>query len=174
MGLKKAFKYLLVCLFIIFIIGFLLPEKLVIPVKGATDKDWNHATFWFEPWGKSGVHKGIDVFAPNGAPVISATYGLVVFRGELSIGGKAIAILGPKWRIHYYAHLNEFDETAGSLIASSDQIGTVGNTGNAKGKPPHLHYTILSLVPYPWRWDDSTQGWKKMFFINPSEKLLAR
>jgi len=170
----KVVKTILVCVFAILIVGFLLPDNLVIPVKGATTKDWNHKTFWFEPWGKSGVHKGIDIFAAKGTPVISATYGIVIFKGELSVGGKAIATLGPKWRIHYYAHLNDFDESAGNFIKSSDQIGTVGDSGNAKGKPPHLHYTILSLVPYPWRWDESTQGWKKMFFINPSEKLLSQ
>ena len=174
MRIKKAFKVVFVCIVSILIVGFLLPEKLVIPVKDATDKDWNHATFWFEPWGKSGVHKGIDIFAPKGTPVISATYGVVIFKGELSIGGKVIAILGPRWRIHYYAHLDDFNDKAGRFITTNDQIATVGGSGNAKGKPPHLHYSILSLVPYPWRWDNSTQGWKKMFFMNPSEKLLAQ
>ncbi len=32
---------------VILLIGFALPEKLVIPVQGATMKDWNHDTFWF-------------------------------------------------------------------------------------------------------------------------------
>jgi peptidoglycan LD-endopeptidase LytH len=58
--------------------GLLLPEKLIIPVKGATKADWNSKSFWFSPWGKSGVHKGIDIFAKEGTPVISACSGLVV------------------------------------------------------------------------------------------------
>ena len=63
------------------LLGFTLPEKLVIPVRNATRKDWNRQSFWYEPWGKSGVHKGIDIFAPEGREVLAATGGLVVWRG---------------------------------------------------------------------------------------------
>lgn len=152
--------------------GFILPEKLVIPVQGASEQDWNHQTFWHEPWGKSGVHKGIDIFSSAGTPVISSTYGIVVFKGKIKLGGNVIAVLGPKWRVHYYAHLKNFNVTAGSIVKKSELIGSVGNSGNAKGKPPHLHYSIITLIPYLWRWDTSTQGWKKIFILNPSERLL--
>ncbi len=63
-------------------LGYLVPERLVIPVAGATTSDWNDATFWYEPWGASGVHKGIDIFAPKGKDVLAATGGLVVFSGN--------------------------------------------------------------------------------------------
>ena len=42
--------------------GLLIPERAVIPVEGATPRDWNAKSFWYEPWGISGVHKGIDIF----------------------------------------------------------------------------------------------------------------
>lgn len=155
----------------ILIIGFLLPETPVIPVKGATAQDWNKNTFWYEPWGKSGVHKGIDIFSPMGTPVIASSYGVVLFTGRIKLGGNVIVILGPKWRIHYYAHLQDIDTTMGALVSTSQAIGTLGDSGNARGKPPHLHYAILSIVPYFWRWDTSTQGWKKTFFLNPAEYL---
>ncbi|AWQ85141.1 hypothetical protein CSC33_4941 [Pseudomonas aeruginosa] len=58
-----------------------LPEWPRIPVEGASARDWNPRTFWFEPWGRSGVHKGIDIFARSGTPVRSASYGLVLYRG---------------------------------------------------------------------------------------------
>ncbi|HEB59025.1 MAG TPA: M23 family peptidase, partial [Gammaproteobacteria bacterium] len=35
------------------------------------------------------------------------------------------------------------------------------------------HYSILTLIPYPWRWDASPQGWKKMFYLDPSIRLLS-
>ena len=156
----------------IFTAPFLLPEKLAIPVEGASAQDWNHQTFWHEPWGSSGVHKGIDIFAPAATPVIASTYGLVVFRGNIALGGNVVIVLGPKWRFHYYAHLKDFNVKPGSVVTSSEMIGLVGNSGNAKGKPPHLHYSIITLIPYLWRGDSSTQGWKKIFILNPSEILL--
>ena len=173
MEIGKKTKLGIVTSVCVLLLGFILPEGLVIPVQGSSDQDWNHKTFWHEPWGRSGVHKGIDIFSPVGRPVVSATYGVVVFKGNLELGGKVIIVLGPKWRIHYYAHLDRFNVSVGSLVGSSEMIGSVGNSGNAKGKPPHLHYSILTLLPYIWRWDTSTQGWKKIFFLNPSDKLLG-
>jgi len=173
MRLNKKFITAITITLAILLAGFILPEKLIVPVKNATAKDWNHSTFWFKPWGKSGVHKGIDIFAPMGTPVIASTYGIVLFTGKFELGGNVIAILGPKWRIHYYAHLDSIDTRFGALIGTSKTLGTLGDSGNAKGKPPHLHYTILSVVPYAWRWDNTVQGWKKMFFLNPSEQLIG-
>lgn len=154
------------------IAGYLLPEQTVIPVKNATQHDWNHATFWHYPWGKSGVHKGIDIFAPVNTAVISSVYGIVIYSGELGIGGNVVAVLGPKWRIHYYAHLKEINASFGKLVSTAENIGTIGKSGNAINRPPHLHYTILSLFPQVWRWDSSRQGWKKIFCLNPTEILL--
>lgn len=153
-------------------LGLLVPETTVIPVHGASARDWNANSFWYEPWGASGVHKGIDIFASTGTPLLSATHGIVLFRGDLPLGGKVVAVLGPKWRLHYYAHLNSSAVSPGTLVAAGEAIGEVGDSGNAKGKPPHLHYSVISLIPYLWRWDGSTQGWKKIFFLDPG--LLLR
>ena len=153
--------------------GFLLPERLVIPVAGATAADWNHETFWYEPWGPSGVHKGIDIFAPEGRPIIAATPGLVVYAGDLGRGGLSVAVLGPKWRIHYYAHLSRSEAAVGDWVGGGETLGAVGTTGNAAGKPAHLHYSILTLVPYPWRVRWVSQGWLLPIFLDPHEKLTA-
>ena len=144
----------------------------MIPVEQASKQDWNHQTFWHEPWGASKVHKGIDIFAPTRRNVVAASYGVVIYKTNLKLGGNVIAVLGPKWRIHYYAHLDQTKVTIGSFLNGGEIIGTVGNTGNAKGKPPHLHYSLITLLPYLTRWDSSTQGWLKIFFLNPSERLL--
>lgn len=154
--------------------GFMLPERTQIPVLGATKQDWNAQSFWFEPWGKSGVHKGIDIFADLGTDVISTTDGLVIYTGNTNLGGKVVAVLGPKWRLHYFAHLDTIRTSALSLSGSGSSIGTVGDSGNAKGKPPHLHYSIVRLFPAPWAIDSSTQGYKKAFFIDPNAYLGGR
>lgn len=149
-------------------LGLLLPGRGAVPVENATHKDWNANSFWYSPWGKSGVHKGIDIFAPKGTRVISSSYGLVIFTGNIKLGGNVVAVLGPKWRIYYYAHLQNINAKTFDLAGKGDIIGGVGDSGNAKGKPPHLHYSVFSLLPYPWRLSSDTQGWKKMFFMNPT------
>ncbi|MES2889624.1 MAG: M23 family metallopeptidase [Pseudomonadota bacterium] len=155
-------------------LGFALPENAQIPVAGATPKDWNHQSFWYEPWGPSGVHKGIDVFAPRGRNVVSAVPGVVIFQGSRGRGGNVVAVLGPKWRVHYYAHLADGEEPSPRFLARGEKLGLVGTTGNAAGKPPHLHYAVVSLIPLPWRYNGSApQGWKQMFFLDPGALLLG-
>ncbi|MFT3808219.1 M23 family metallopeptidase [Arenimonas sp.] len=160
--------------FIVLAIGLSLPERCLVPVEGATSRDWNPDAFWYEPWGKSGVHKGIDIFAVEGRPVVAATSGLVVYRGEWSQGGNVVLVLGPKWRIHYYAHLSRFADEDPWLVHSGERLGDVGRTGNAANKPPHLHYSVVSLVPLPWRITRETQGWKRMFYLDPDGLLAPR
>ena len=152
--------------------GFVIPEDIKIPVEGASQNDWNKDSFWYEPWGKSGVHKGIDIFAAKGTKLFSSSNGLVLYSGTLARGGKVVVVLGPKWRVHYYAHLDSIHTDMLSLVTPDTLIGTVGDTGNAKTTPPHLHYSIVTLIPNPFRIDSSTQGWKKMLYLDPGKLLL--
>ena len=99
----------------IVVIGMLLPQNLKMPVVGASNNDYNHETFWYEGWGTSIVHKGVDVFAKKGTRINSATWGLVLTTAERGKGGKFVVILGPKWRLHYYAHLDEIRTSPFSL-----------------------------------------------------------
>lgn len=161
----------LIVILIITIIGLAIPENFKMPVVGATTNSYNQKSFWYYPWGKSGTHKGVDIFAKRGTSVISSTKGLVVYCGQISMGGNVIAVLGPKWRIHYYAHLDTIKTSTFSFVGNNDTIGNVGTSGNAKGKTPHLHYTISTLIPYLWRIDKDHQAWKKMFYLNPIENL---
>lgn len=158
---------------LVVLIGLLIPERLTIPVQGASVTDWNKDTFWFEPWGESGVHKGIDIFAPQGKNVVAATGGLVLFRGSNRLGGNIVLALGPKWRFHYYAHMDSSTVSFGDFVSRGESIGTVGTSGNAAGKQPHLHYVILTAIPYPWLADTTSQGWKKMFYLDPNARLRA-
>lgn len=158
----------------VLVTGFLLPERPAIPVDGADENDWNHQTFWHAPWGASGVHHGIDIFAAEGTPVIAATGGFVVYRGELGRGGKVVIVLGPKWRFHYYAHLSGFDVEPGQWVGRSEPLGQVGKTGNAADRPPHLHYSVATPIPYFWRYRNGSYGWRLMFVLDPHEMLMAR
>jgi murein DD-endopeptidase MepM/ murein hydrolase activator NlpD len=169
---RRHLHILLTAFAAVLVIGFAIPEEPMIPVTGATAKDWNPKSFWYEPWGASGVHKGIDVFAPQGRNVVSAIPGVVIFQGHLGIGGNVVAVLGPKWRVHYYAHLAPADPSPW-FLSQGQKLGLVGTSGNAAGKPPHLHYSVVSIVPLPWRFSSDEQGWKKMFFLDPGALLQS-
>ncbi len=171
MNPRRLLKLFLVILSVSVLLGYMIPQHFIMPVAGAGKNSYNKSSFWFYPWGKSVTHKGVDIFAPEGTGVISSTAGIVLFSGVLERGGNAVLVLGPKWRLHYYAHLKEIKISAGRVVYSGKLLGTVGTTGNAKGKPAHLHYSISSLLPIPWRADDSKQGWKKIFYLDPAQYL---
>lgn len=161
-------------LLIVTVGGLAIPQNFENPVDKADKKSYNSKSFWFYPWGKSGTHKGVDIFAKEGTTVRSSTGGLVLFSGEIELGGRVVLILGPKWRLHYDAHLRDIHAGLFSWTSRGEKIGTVGTTGNAKGKSAHLHYSIMTLIPYPWRIDKEIQGWKKMFYLNPITYLELR
>ena len=48
--------------FVLLIIGFIIPQEIKMPVKGATRKSYSQNSFWAYPWGKSITHKGVDIF----------------------------------------------------------------------------------------------------------------
>ena len=167
----KLLKRILSFLLLIILLGFLIPQNLSMPVENATKKDYNKKSFWFYPWGNSVTHKGVDIFSKKGTKIRSSTIGIVIYQKQTHRGGKSIIILGPKWRFHYYAHLDKILIDKYSVVNHETVIGTVGNSGNARGKAPHLHYSIYTLIPYPWRIDDSPQGQKKMHYLNPIDFL---
>lgn len=165
--MKRIWKILLGILGII-ILGLLIPQNLKMPVEGANSKSYNPKTFWYEPW-SAGVHRGVDIFAKKGTRINSSTIGIVLSIGKGKKAGNFILILGPKWRLHYYAHLDKITTKRFAFVGHHTQIGTVGNTGNATTTPSHLHYTIYTTIPYPWRIDNASYGHQKMFYLNPIE-----
>jgi len=129
------------------------PQSVAVPVAGVARRNL------VDTWGgaRSGGrrHEGIDIFASRGTAVIAATEGIVASIGENRLGGRSVWVYGPGRQRHYYAHLDRYEETlsAGDRVAAGDVLGYVGNTGNAQGTPPHLHYGIYTMSgainPYP-------------------------
>ena len=169
--IKKILLRLLLVVVAIILIGLLIPQNLKMPVVGADSNSYNHNTFWHKGWGSSVVHKGVDIFAKKGTSIKSSTVGIVLTIGDGGKSGKFVLVLGPKWRLHYYAHLDEIKTKRFAFVTQDTEIGTAGNTGNAINTPAHLHYSIVTLIPYPWRIDDSSHGMRKMFYMNPIDYL---
>jgi len=167
-------KILAIGLVVIILAGFAFPQNLLMPVEGATRHDFDHQSFWAHPWGKAITHKGVDIVAEEGRNVRAATSGLVIWTAKGSgAGGTVVLILGPKWRLHYYAHMRDKTVNSWRFVRRGDLIGFVGRTGLGVDIPPHLHYGIGTIIPYPWRWDDAPVGWRKIIYLNPIPELLA-
>ena len=99
-------------------------------------------------------HEGIDIFAARGTPIRATTQGIVSKVGENTLGGRVVVVVGPGSAGHYYAHLEDYaDISPNDWVNAGDIIGYVGDSGNAKGTPPHVHYGIYisgsAVNPYP-------------------------
>jgi murein DD-endopeptidase MepM/ murein hydrolase activator NlpD len=92
----------------------------------------------------SGWHHGDDIFAPLGAPVLAVAAGTVFSVGWNTIGGNRLWLRDGQGNLFYYAHLSAFTPLAvnGNLVNAGDVLGFVGNTGDARGTPTHLHFEI--------------------------------
>lgn len=165
--LKK--KKVLIGIISIFFFGLLMPYSFKNPVEGSTVNDYHPQSFWYYPWGTSVTHKGVDIFKKKGTDIHPAA-GIewVLFAGELpGKSGKCVISLAPKWRLHYYAHMDKVNALPLSVVTHSSVIGTVGNTGNAAKTPPHLHFGIGTLLLRPWDIDSDHHGVFKAFYLNP-------
>jgi len=87
-------------------------------------------------------HEGIDIFARKGTPVVAATDGVVSNVGTTRLGGKVVWVINQRFQSAYYAHLDKQLVKVGQLVKAGQVIGTVGNTGNAKHTPAHLHFGV--------------------------------
>lgn len=88
-------------------------------------------------------HHGVDIFARRHTPVIAPSKAFVRRVSESDIGGLNIWLHDAKRDLHlYFAHLQTQDVKQSTYVLPGQRIGTVGNTGNARRTPPHLHFGI--------------------------------
>jgi murein DD-endopeptidase MepM/ murein hydrolase activator NlpD len=90
-------------------------------------------------WGR--MHRGIDIAAPIGTPIMAAASGEVVFSGWNSGGfGNLVKIRHGDGSVTYYAHNNRLLVRRGEYVEQGQQIAEMGSTGRSTG--PHLHFEI--------------------------------
>jgi peptidoglycan LD-endopeptidase LytH len=88
-------------------------------------------------------HRGVDIHAAHGTPVLAAADGVVERVDSTTLGGRVIWLRELRSeRRHYYAHLAEQHVTEGQPVRAGQPIGTVGSTGNAVESAPHLHFGV--------------------------------
>ena len=119
-----------------------LEAQLAFPVDGHNMRAIQ-SVFGVDRDGGRRSHDGVDIFARRGTPVLAAAPGLAYRIGITNLGGKVVWVRDPlrNFRL-YYAHLDSQHVRDGDRIEVGDTLGFVGNTGNARTTPPHLHFGI--------------------------------
>lgn len=134
----------------------ILTRGFVFPVAGRR---------WFsDTWGAPRMpgtqyahpHQGTDIFAEEGTPLVACERGVVIRIGTDLLGGTKLWLVGASGTRYYYAHLSGFapDLHDGMAVEAGQLVGYVGNTGNARTTPPHLHFQMhpnggAPVNPYP-------------------------
>jgi hypothetical protein len=117
--------------------------SLAYPLK--TYKDNQIRSFWGDGRdADSRKHEGIDIFSAFRTPVLASAPGIAMLS-ENKLGGKVVWLRteGRDFSL-YYAHLDEQLVPDGQVVKPGDTLGLMGNTGNARSTPPHLHFGIYT------------------------------
>lgn len=104
--------------------------------------------------GFTSQHRGIDILAPRGTPVLAVRDGTARSSIEPK-GGRVVYLTADDGTSFFYGHLDSWTlpvmRPEGARVLAGEAIGTVGDSGNAVTRPPHLHFQIRdgSLVVDP-------------------------
>lgn len=131
-----------------------LNANLHMPVVGITPNDLDDS--WGAPRdGGRRSHRGIDIFARRGTPVVAVADGIITYIGDQPKGGHCLWMTDESGTSYFYAHLDRWAAGIyeGMEIKRGELLGFVGNTGNAARTPAHLHFSINrndeAINPYP-------------------------
>lgn len=116
----------------------------ILPAKG-----WISSRFGYRksPFGgRREFHRGVDIAAKKGAPVVATADGVVTFCGAKASYGKTIVIDHGHGIVTSYAHLSKTLINRGDHVKRGDTVGLIGSTGRSTG--PHVHYEVrLNGIP---------------------------
>jgi murein DD-endopeptidase MepM/ murein hydrolase activator NlpD len=90
------------------------------------------------------LHEGLDIFADFGTPVRAPDAGVVIRITDGAVGGLAVWTRGTDGTQYYFAHLQEVAAgiEPGRPVGVGTVLGYVGDSGNARGGAPHLHFEV--------------------------------
>jgi murein DD-endopeptidase MepM/ murein hydrolase activator NlpD len=120
------------------------------PVQGAN----SFIDSWMAPRAGGRWHQGVDIMSPRGTPVVLPVGGRVEFYTG-GIGGLTFSLNGDDGNYYYGAHMDAYAGLAPGWYPAGTLVGYVGETGDARGTAPHLHFEIHlggygnAVNPYP-------------------------
>lgn len=142
-------------------------RTMALPVQGYARSNL------FDSWGdaRSGGrgHRGIDLMAAEGTPVVAAVTGTIEKLFESRLGGTTLYLRSAdgKW-IYYYAHLAGYASglREGLRVRTGQVLGYVGDTGDAGPGNYHLHFSVSRMKPGERWWQGQD--------VNPYPLLAER
>lgn len=109
---------------------------------------------WGAPRSGGRRHQGTDIMGARGGNVYAITSGTVQFTKSGSMSGLFLGLRGDDGNAYWYMHLQDFVAGPGQRVAAGQLIGHNGDTGNARGTSPHIHFEYHpggggAANPYP-------------------------
>ena len=119
-------------------IGIIDDGELCWPLPGHTYISCNFGDD--DAYGNSG-HRGTDIPAPEGTPILAAHSGTVIISGWNNSYGNQVLLDNGAGLSTRYAHMTAAAVSAGETVTAGQVIGYVGNTGDSTGF--HLHFEVM-------------------------------
>lgn len=109
---------------------------------------------WGAPRSGGRRHQGTDIFGARGGPVYAITSGVIQWTRTGASSGLFLSLRGDDGHTYWYMHLQDFVVRAGQRVSAGQLIAHNGDTGNARGTSPHIHFEYhpgggAAVNPYP-------------------------
>jgi len=118
-------------------------EKAARPHAWPSEHGWLSSNYGYraDPFtGEKARHNGVDIANRFGAPVLSASRGIVTFAGKMADFGHMVEVDHGYGYVTRYGHMSSVKVHVGDEVADGQLIGRIGSSGRSTG--PHLHYEV--------------------------------
>lgn len=114
----------------------------------------SYSDTWGAPRSGGRSHEGTDIFGQMGGAVFAVTDGVIEWTRRGSSAGLWLSLQSDDGDRYWYMHLSGFVASAGQRVSAGEHIANNGNTGNARGSSPHIHFEYhpgggRPVNPYP-------------------------